>query len=405
MSSPSGAGSGAGAGAGAVSGDGLWSIGELAERAGTTVKTVRFYSDRGLLPETGRTGGGHRRYGPPALERLRLIRSLRTLDLPVTDVGRVLDQDDALEDVVARRLREVGGRLTALRWHEASLRLLQDCTPAERAERLRLLGGLSTPPDTTALARFWRRTLPVRFPARLAASVVEAAVPQPPDDPTPAQVLAFARLHDLVAAAPAPTVHLADVAHRPATLYAGLAEAYELAAAERVAAERAAAAALAPAQRGAERAAAARALPERATGGRADGEPADDDRTASDRTASDRTASDRTASDRTVSDRTVGASADGPPPPGPGGQALGRFVAAYADALGARDTPAFRRRLAGLLVAGADPLIGRYWQLAGELRGAADGPTAGAVHGRLCLALKSDLTRPERAESVRAWGE
>ncbi|MFJ7070287.1 MerR family transcriptional regulator [Streptomyces sp. NPDC101115] len=305
----------------------MWSIGELAERAGTTVKTVRFYSDRGLLPEAGRTGGGHRRYGPPALERLLLIRSLRTLDLPVTDVGRVLDRDDALEDVVARRLREVGGRLTALRWHEASLRLLQDCAPAERAERLRLLGGMSAPPDTTPLARFWRRTLPVRFPARLAASVVEAAVPQPPDDPTPAQVLAFARLHELVAAASPPPVHLAGVDHRPAALYAGLAEAYELAAAEPKA---------------------------------------------------------------TASARAVTASAEGRPR-GPGGQALDRFVAAYADALGVPDTPAFRRRLAGLLVAGADPLIGRYWQLAGELRGTADGPTLGAVHGRLCLDLKSDL--------------
>ncbi|GAA2652792.1 hypothetical protein GCM10010425_78120 [Streptomyces spororaveus] len=38
--------------------DGLWSIGELAEWAGTTVKTVRFYSDRGLLPEAGRSSGG-----------------------------------------------------------------------------------------------------------------------------------------------------------------------------------------------------------------------------------------------------------------------------------------------------------------------------------------------------------
>jgi DNA-binding transcriptional MerR regulator len=28
-----------------------WTIGEFAERARTTVKTVRFYSDRGLLPE------------------------------------------------------------------------------------------------------------------------------------------------------------------------------------------------------------------------------------------------------------------------------------------------------------------------------------------------------------------
>ncbi|MER7399775.1 MerR family transcriptional regulator, partial [Streptomyces sp. NPDC000151] len=52
----------------------MWSIGELAEQAGVTVKTVRFYSDRGLLPEAARSAGGHRRYGPEALDRLRLIR-------------------------------------------------------------------------------------------------------------------------------------------------------------------------------------------------------------------------------------------------------------------------------------------------------------------------------------------
>ncbi|MEV4442480.1 MerR family transcriptional regulator, partial [Streptomyces sp. NPDC049577] len=118
--------------------DVTWTIGELAERAGATVKTVRFYSDRGLLPEAARSTGGHRRYGPEALDRLRLIRSLRALDLPVPEVGRVLDEDDALEDVVAGRLRELGTRLSALRWQQASLQLLRDCAPEERAERLRL---------------------------------------------------------------------------------------------------------------------------------------------------------------------------------------------------------------------------------------------------------------------------
>ncbi|MFC8510095.1 MerR family transcriptional regulator [Streptomyces sp. NPDC057411] len=293
----------------------MWSIGELAERAGVTVKTVRFYSDRGLLPEAGRSGGGHRRYGPPALDRLRLIRSLRTLDLPVSDVGRVLDRDDSLEDVVAGRLREVGGRLVALRWQEASLRLLQDCTPEERAERLRLLGALSVPPDTTPLARFWRRTLPVRMPARLAAAVVDAAVPEPPEEPTPAHVLAFARLHALVAEVPAPTVHLAGLDHRPAALYEGLGEAYSLAAAD-------------------------------------------------------------------VRDSRAPHA----------GEALDCFVAAYATALGARDTRAFRRRLAGLMIRGADPLIARYWQLAAEVAARPAGPVepnAGALHYWLCVALKT----------------
>ncbi|WP_137994108.1 MerR family transcriptional regulator [Streptomyces vilmorinianum] len=214
--------------------EGIWSIGELAERASVTVKTVRFYSDRGLLPEAGRSSGGHRRYGPEALDRLRLIRSLRTLDLPVPTVGRVLDQDDTLEDVIAGRLRELGSRLTALRWQEASLRLLQDCTAGERAERLRLLGAVPALPDTAALVRFWRRTLPVRLPARVAATVVDAAVPQPPEDPTPAQVLAFARLHALVSDAMADgrrlVVHPDDGDGRPSVLYEGLGEAYALAA-------------------------------------------------------------------------------------------------------------------------------------------------------------------------------
>ncbi|WP_418961039.1 MerR family transcriptional regulator [Streptomyces tritici] len=215
-----------------------WSIGELAERAGVTVKTVRHYSDRGLLPEAGRSGGGHRRYGPEALERLRLIRSLRTLGLPVPEVARVLADEDGevLEGVVEGRLRELGAQRAALRWREAALTLVRDCAPEERAERLRLVGAVPVPPSTEALARFWRRWLPPRMPARVVATVLERTVPQPPEDPSTGQVLAFARLHALVAAPCGggerrqPAAHLADGGHRPAVLYEGLDEAYALAA-------------------------------------------------------------------------------------------------------------------------------------------------------------------------------
>ncbi|MGE7434731.1 helix-turn-helix domain-containing protein [Kitasatospora sp. NPDC001175] len=208
------------------------SIGELAERAGVTVKTVRFYSDRGLLPEAGRSTGGHRRYAPEALGRLRLIRSLRTLDLPVPEVGRVLDREGALEDVIAGQLKELGSQLAALRWREAALQLLRDCTAEERVDRLRLIGAVATPPSTAPMVRFWRQVLPARLPARLFSSIVEAAVPQPPADPTPAQVLAFARLHALTSEAR--LGHCRPESHcqgkDPAVLYDGLAEAYGLAA-------------------------------------------------------------------------------------------------------------------------------------------------------------------------------
>ncbi|MEU6342410.1 MerR family transcriptional regulator [Streptomyces sp. NPDC046977] len=222
--------------------DGLWSIGELAEHAGVTVKTVRFYSDRGLLPEAGRSAGGHRRYGPGALDRLRLIRSLRSLDLPVPDVGRLLDREDvladALEDAVAGRLRELGSQLSALRWREAALHALRDCAAAERADRLRLIGALSTPPSTAPMRRFWRRWLPPRLPAGLVGRILELSVPEPPGDPTPDQVLAFARLHAFTTGSCPddgrlrPADHWNGAGGRPAALYEGLGEAYDLAAAE-----------------------------------------------------------------------------------------------------------------------------------------------------------------------------
>jgi DNA-binding transcriptional MerR regulator len=214
--------------------DGLLSIGELAERARVSVKAVRFYSDQGLLPEADRSSGGHRRYVPEALERLRLIRSLRALDVPLPEIARVVAEEetgDGLESVVARRLDALGAELAALRWRESALRLLHQAAPGERAELLRLVGTLGTPPSTDTLVRYWRRLLPLRLPAPLTEAIIYAAVPPLPEQPSPAQVLAFARLHELTGAAN--DACLAE--HRPAPpqpeqFYGGLREAYELAA-------------------------------------------------------------------------------------------------------------------------------------------------------------------------------
>ncbi|HSA53967.1 MAG TPA: MerR family transcriptional regulator, partial [Yinghuangia sp.] len=71
------------------------------------------------------------------------------------------------------------------------------------------------------------------------STVLDHAVPQPPDDPTPSQVMAFARLHVFVSRPCSPTAtpcqpaaHRRESGYRPAVLYDGLAEAFALAAPE-----------------------------------------------------------------------------------------------------------------------------------------------------------------------------
>lgn len=51
-------------------------IGELAERAGTTPRTLRYYESLGLLPPAERAGNGYRSYGE---EHVRLLEQIRTL--------------------------------------------------------------------------------------------------------------------------------------------------------------------------------------------------------------------------------------------------------------------------------------------------------------------------------------
>ena len=65
-------------------------IGAAAKRAGMSVKTVRFYSDEGLIPIAERTQGGYRLYHQHVVEELHLIQNLRGLGLPLSTIGSYL---------------------------------------------------------------------------------------------------------------------------------------------------------------------------------------------------------------------------------------------------------------------------------------------------------------------------
>lgn len=70
-----------------------FAIGELATRTGLSVKLIRHWSDLGIAPPAGRSASGYRRYGPEAVARLELARTLRDLGLGPTEIRGVVDRE------------------------------------------------------------------------------------------------------------------------------------------------------------------------------------------------------------------------------------------------------------------------------------------------------------------------
>ncbi|MDI6895475.1 MAG: MerR family transcriptional regulator [Bacillota bacterium] len=108
------------------SGNRLLRIGELSERTGVSVRTIRYYEERGLLEPAGRTEAGYRLYDERALGALKVLRRLRMLGLGLDEIaalkhaysqeGRcgallLTDYARALDD----RIREVDRHLSELR--------------------------------------------------------------------------------------------------------------------------------------------------------------------------------------------------------------------------------------------------------------------------------------------------
>ncbi|GAA4729830.1 MerR family transcriptional regulator [Modestobacter marinus] len=71
-------------------------IGEVAERTGLSVRTIRFYEESGLATPTARSSGGFRLYTDGDVERLMVIRRMKPLDFTIDEIRDVLQLLDRL---------------------------------------------------------------------------------------------------------------------------------------------------------------------------------------------------------------------------------------------------------------------------------------------------------------------
>lgn len=182
-----------------MEGDTLYSIGELARRTGLTVKTVRFYSDRGIVAPTDRSPAGHRLYGIDAVARLDLVRTLRELGLDLSTIRKVVDRELSLPEVAASHAEALAVQIRVLRLRHAVLTAVAErgSTP-EETEFMHRLAQLSEDERRRLIGDFLDAVfggLADAVPAF--AGVMRSMTPELPDNPEPEQVQAWVELAEL----------------------------------------------------------------------------------------------------------------------------------------------------------------------------------------------------------------
>ncbi|MGW1786244.1 MerR family transcriptional regulator [Streptomyces sp. NPDC002143] len=90
-------------------------IGELASRAGVSVRSVRYYEEQGLLAST-RSPSGQRHYTDIEVERVALIQRLYTAGLSSRTIAELLPcvdtPDEANSDSALERMAQERDRLS-----------------------------------------------------------------------------------------------------------------------------------------------------------------------------------------------------------------------------------------------------------------------------------------------------
>jgi DNA-binding transcriptional MerR regulator len=176
-------------------------IGELSRRTGVPVKTLRFWSDEGLLPPATRSSSGYRLYAEDATIRLDLVRTLREAGLGLEAIKKVLRNDLSLADALRLQLAAVEAHASSLQRVAAALRAaLRAGDPNESdVKRLCAVTQLTNEERKNVIEHYYQRIadgIPLDSPWR--KKLAEASKPQLPDNPTPEQLDAWIELSELL---------------------------------------------------------------------------------------------------------------------------------------------------------------------------------------------------------------
>ena len=126
-------------------------IGELAQRAGVGIDTVRYYERQGLLPAPQRQASGYRRYEEGDVQRLCFVRRAKALGFTLVEIRDLLELSGPRADDMAgmkaaaiEKLADVEARVAELnRIREGLESLVASCPGHGALEQCPILHALA----------------------------------------------------------------------------------------------------------------------------------------------------------------------------------------------------------------------------------------------------------------------
>jgi DNA-binding transcriptional MerR regulator len=176
----------------------LYSIGDLARRTGLTVKTIRFYSDRGIVPPADRGPTGYRLYDLDAVARLELVRTLRDLGVDLPTIRRVVQREVSLPEVAAAHAEALAVQIRTLRLRRAVLTAVaRRGSSPEEMDLMHKLARLSEDERRRLVDGFLQAAFDGLDTVPGFAGIMRSMTPELPDDPSSEQVEAWVELAEL----------------------------------------------------------------------------------------------------------------------------------------------------------------------------------------------------------------
>jgi Hg(II)-responsive transcriptional regulator len=113
-------------------------IGQVAQKAGIGIETIRFYERKGLIEEPPRKESGYRQYGVGVVDQLAFIQQAKELGFSLKEIGELLsikaDTKTVCKDVkqvALEKLQDIESKIKLLQRMRRSLKKLVDKCPGE----------------------------------------------------------------------------------------------------------------------------------------------------------------------------------------------------------------------------------------------------------------------------------